>query len=452
MRRRTLLASVGSATLAAVAGCSSVPGLDSEPAPVVDVAESALRDEPTPPRLTGFASGEEVTLVATMTDSEGVEWRSENVFEANSDGVVDVSAQEPTDGSYDGVDPMGWLWSMTPQTSEADETTAFRSDGDETEIRLAASSGDADSGPDASVTTTRRHHAEGASRTEVDTGDLVGVYFEPAGSGPHPGALALHGSGGSPATNVAELLASHGYAAFAPQYFGDHDAVPNTLTHVPLGYFDGAVDWLTAKAAVEDGDVHVIGGSRGGELALLLGVHYDWPAAVVCWNGSGVAWSSPGMPSESAWSLGGEAVPFLGGNLHRGETTDDGYTALREVTASAYEDADEAALAEATIPVEDVGAPTLLVAGEADKLWASALLSEHAAERLREHDAGFGFAYESYEGAGHAFGRPYRPTHGLRAASDGGLLMGGTPAGNAAAAADAWPKVLDCFETGLGGE
>lgn len=447
MRRRPLLGAVGSASLAAVAGCSALPGLGTERAPGIDVAETALRDDPTPPRLTGFASGEEVTLVATATDEAGVTWRSENEFEADSNGVVDVASQEPTDGSYDGVDPMGWLWSMTPEA----ESSGFSPTGDETEIQLAASTGDVDAEPDASRTVTRRHRAEAVSKTEVDTGELVGVYFEPPGSGPHPGALALHGSGGSPAANVAELLASHGYATFAPQYFGTHDVVPNTLTHVPLEYFDGAVDWLTAEEAVEDGDVHVIGGSRGGELALLLGVHYDWPATVVCWNGSGVAWSSPRMPSESAWSLGGEPVPFLGGNTYRRETTDDGYTVLREVSASAYEEADETALAEATIPVEDVGVPTLLIAGEADKLWASALLSEHAVERLREQDVGFEFAYESYEDAGHAFGRPYRPTHGLRYASDGGLLMGGTPAGNAAAAADAWPKVLECFERGLDG-
>jgi dienelactone hydrolase len=452
MRRRTLLASVGSATLAAVAGCSSVPGLDSEPAPVVDVAESALRDEPTPPRLTGFASGEEVTLVATTTDSEGVEWRSENVFEANSDGVVDVSAQEPTDGSYDGVDPMGWLWSMTPQTPEADETTAFRSDGDETEIRLAASAGDADSEPDAPVTTTRPHRADGVTETAVDTGDLVGVYFEPAGSGPHPGALALHGSGGSPATNVAELLASHGYATFAPQYFGDHDAIPDSLTNVPLEYFDGAVDWLTSKEAVEDAGVGVWGASRGGELALLLGAHYDWTAAVVSRNGSSVAWNSGVERTTSSWSLDGEPLPCLDGDLSRADTTDDGAYVYREMFVAPYEDADETALEAATIPVEDIDTPTLLIAGADDQLWPSAMLAEHAVDRLREHEVDFEFASERYPDAGHYIIPPYRPTHGMRYGSGGAWLTGGTPAGNAAAAADAWPKVLDCFERGLGSE
>ena len=452
MRRRTLLASMGSATLAAVAGCSSVPGLDSGSTPAIDVPKTALRDEPTPPRLPGFEPGEPVTLVATATDEEGVEWRSENVFEADGDGVVDVATQEPTDGSYDGVDPMGWLWSMTPQAAEADESTAFQSGGDETEFRLAASAGDADSEPDASRTLTRRHRAEGVSRTEADTDNLVGVYFEPDGSGPHPGALALHGSGGSPATNVAELFASHGYATFAPQYFGRHDAIPNSLTNVPLEYFDGAVDWLTSKEAVEDGDVGVWGASRGGELALLLGAHYDWPAAVVSRNGSSVAWNSGVKRTASSWSLDDEPLSCLDGYFSRRDTTDDGAYVYREMFAAPYEDADEATLEAATIPVEDIDAPTLLVAGEDDQLWPSATLAEHAVERIRDHDVDFEFGAERYADAGHFIVPPYRPTHGMRYGRGGAWLSGGTPAGNAAAAADAWPKVLDCFERGLGSE
>jgi len=450
MRRRSLLASVGTAALAGVTGCSAL-GRDSSPDPAIDVAETALRDDPTPPSLTGFATGETVTLVATLTDGEGVEWRSETDFEADGEGAVDVASQAPVAGSYSGVDPMGWLWSMTPQAPEADEATTFASTGDETEIRLAASTGDAGAEPDASTTLMRRHRAEGVSRTEVETADLLGVYFEPAGSGPHPGALALHGSGGSPATNVAELLASHGYATFAAQYFGTHDAVPDTLERVPLEYFDGAVDWLTAKDEVQDGDVGVWGGSRGGELALLLGAHFDWPGAVVARNGSGVVWNGDSSVTESAWSLDGEPVPHLAVASFQRERSDENYTVWRAAYVSGYDGADEATLAAATIPVEDIDAPTLLVAGEADELWPSAVLAEHAVDRIREHDADFDVRYESYADAGHLVVPPYRPTHGLRYVQSRLWLTGGTPAGNAAAAADAWPTVLDCFDRGLGG-
>lgn len=451
MRRRRLLASVGSATLAAVAGCSSVPGLDAGSSPEIEVADTALRDESTPPRLTGFATGETVTLRAETTDDEGVEWRSETTFEADSDGVVDVASQAPVAGNYVWADPMGWLWSMTPQPTEADEATAFTSTGDETEIRLTASTGDGDAEPAASSTLTRRHHTEGVSRTEVDTDDLVGVYVEPAGSGPHPGALALHGSGGSPATNLAELFASHGYATFAPQYFGRHDAVPDSLTAVPLEYFDDAVDWLTAKDSVEDGGVGVWGASRGGELALLLGAHFDWSAAVVSLNGSSVAWNSGVSFTASSWSLDGEPLPYLRASPARRTTTDDGAAVHREMFTAPYEDADEATLEAATIPVEDIDAPTLLVAGEDDQLWPSATLAEHAVDRIGEHDVDFQFASESYADAGHYITPPYRPTHGMQYGRNGALLVGGTAPGNAAAAADAWPRVLDCFERGLGG-
>lgn len=240
--------------------------------------------------------------------------------------------------------------------------------------------------------------------------------------------------------------------AIAPQYFGDHEAVPDSLTNVPLEYFDAAVDWLTSKQAADDGGVGVWGASRGGELALLHGAHYDWPVAVVSRNGSSVAWNSGVERTMSSWSLDGEPIPHLEGSLSRREFSDDGAYVYREVFAAPYENADEATLEAATIPVEDIDAPTLLVAGEEDKLWPSATLAEHAAGRLRDHDVDFEFAAESYADAGHYIVPPYRPSHGMRYGRNGAWLTGGTPAGNAAAAADAWPKVLDCFERGLGGE
>lgn len=446
MRRRSFLAGLSTASLTIAAGCAALTGDSSTVEPTIEVDTPALRDESTPPRLVGFTPETRVSVTATVTDGDGVEWQSENTFTADEDGTIDLASQAPVDGTYDGVDPMGWLWSMTPP----EESTLFSADGDETAIRLTASSSDTADEPDAATTVTRRHRTDGVTKTEVDTDNLVGVYFEPAGSGPHPGALALHGSSGSPATNVAELLASHGYATFAPQYFGQHDAIPSRLAHVPLEYFDDAVDWLTAKPGVENGDVGVWGGSRGGELALLLGAHFDWAGAVVSRNGSGVVWNSNSSTTESAWSVDGEPLPHLSFDILGKETTDDGYIVYRGTYVSGYEKAEAAAVADATIPVENIDAPTLLIAGADDQLWPSAMLAEHALERIREHDIDFRFAVERYADAGHFILPPYRPTNGTQYFAPGMLLVGGTPAGNAAAAADAWPKVLDCFERGLG--
>jgi dienelactone hydrolase len=54
----------------------------------------------------------------------------------------------------------------------------------------------------------------------VDEGSLVGMFFQPAGSGARPAVLVLGGSEGGLPTATAALIASYGYAALALAYFG----------------------------------------------------------------------------------------------------------------------------------------------------------------------------------------------------------------------------------------
>ena len=107
---------------------------------------------------------------------------------------------------------------------------------------------------------------------------------------------------------------------------------------------------------------------------------------------------------------------------------------------------DEAVVAAATIPVENIGGPVLLLSGADDQMWPSARMGEMVMRRLDEH--GFGFRHEHliYEGVGHSIGFPYVPT---TMGNMGTLLEGGTPEGTAAANADSWPKVLEFLEEGL---
>ena len=91
---------------------ASSPLLTVEPA-------SALLDEPVVIRLTGLVPGEDVTLTATMTDHFDRHWQSEATFIADRAGVVEVSTQAPIAGSYEGAEPMGLFWSMTPEALAA---------------------------------------------------------------------------------------------------------------------------------------------------------------------------------------------------------------------------------------------------------------------------------------------------------------------------------------------
>jgi dienelactone hydrolase len=195
----------------------------------------------------------------------------------------------------------------------------------------------------------------------------------------------------------------------------------------------------------------VMGLSRGGELALLLGSRFRDIDRVVAYVASGVIHGEPLEPGDtraaSAWSENGAPLPYL----QQDNTTDD---------ASAVDDErapvdgsprylsqlrDARAVERSTIPVERINGPVMLVSGKDDRVWPSSELSEITMRRLMQHRHRFPFVHLSYESAGHRFYPPYVPTtivaikHPVNGVE---YALGGTPEGNAAAAEDSWPKVL----------
>ena len=466
--RRELLAAAGGAGLSALAGCSL--GGDQR---AIEVTEAALRDETVAVRLTGFESGTAVTVRAASADydPEGPRWTSWATFEADENGEVALSEQSPVEGTYEGTDAMGLFWSMTPVTADAETgpTAAGRPTPTGTPVGTSPGTEGSEGIPEgydvtlravvdgetaATARTTRRYVAEGVRRESVATDRAVGELFLPPGEGPHPGVLALHGSGGRPWLSMGQALASRGYATFAIQYFdpaGEADPVPGALVEVPLSYFDDARAWLVEQPAVEDGSVGVVGASKGGEAALLVGAEFDWPRAVVAYAPSCYAWSGIevdrgdwgiqfSQAESSSWARDGDPVPYLRVQ-GRAERTENGKLA----TLPAYRRGIERASAErrdaAFIPVEEIDAPLLVVAGEDDQLWESAAFGRQIADRLDDEGAGFEYDLRAYDRAGHSIGVPYTPT--VTAVSNIRLAMGGTLAADARAEADSWPRVRD---------
>ncbi len=376
-------------------------------------------DEPITVRITGATPNATVEFEAALVDDDGVEWRSRATFTADAEGVVDLTERSPENGTYDGLDPMGWLWSMT---TDADALMPELNTDPAVTVNLRAASGERH----AKRTITRQLYDDGITSRPVKRDGLVGTLYEPAGDGPHSGVLSLHGSGGKTPVRTVQLLASHGYATLAVQYFGEDDAIPDDHRSIPLAYFDEAADWLREQPAVKDARLGVVGGSRGGELALLLGARRDWVGAVVSYAGSGVAWDTPS--GEPGWVDGGEAVPHL-----------EGKDIPRETIRAGLEDEPVDA---ASIAVEETQGPVLLLSGGDDRLWDARRLSNIALERLKEADFPHEYAHRTYDDAGHLISVPYVPTTGFEKG-------GGTPRGTAHAAADSWPTVLDYLERGL---
>jgi len=95
-----------------------------------------------------------------------------------------------------------------------------------------------------------------------------------AGSPKRPGVLEVGGSeGGESCDTVGSMLAVHGFPNLCLAYFGE-PGLPSQLSRIPLEYFAKAVTVLSRQSTVEASEVAVMGASRGGEAALLVGSYF----------------------------------------------------------------------------------------------------------------------------------------------------------------------------------
>lgn len=294
------------------------------------------------------------------------------------------------------------------------------------------------------------------STWKVQERGLAGRLFEGVGDTPYDGVLVLHGAGGGGGyeQTYARYLAAHGYTAFCVEYFGTADS-RDTLAEIPMSYFEEAATWLTAQQDVKSERVGVVGFSRGGEAALLVGAHVESVGVVVGYVPSGLAFPSPtwmdGVEEEGAsWTVDGEPVPYIPVEEFV-ETSDEGLEATLEQTEastpSVIDRATKSPRDRAEIPVERIDGPVLLVSGEQDRVWPSKALADVAFKRLEANDHPWSVRHLSFSEAGHAIRVPYSMKEG--ADPDSHHRFGGTNGSNARASARAWRETLEYLHRGL---
>ena len=385
------------------------------------------------PRLDGLAPGAQVTLTSFTPGLSATA-----TYTAGDDGIVDVTTSSADAGSYTGVEPDGLVWAAT-----ADPTAK----GTDHDLEIVAS---VDGAVLSRARLQRDFLADGVTMTPITSDGLDGQLFVPADPGPHPALVAFGGSEGGIDGGVtyASYWAGRGYVVLAIAYFGAAN-VPADLSMIPVEYFGKAVAFVQARPDVDPARVGVIGGSRGGEAALLVGSKVSGLAAVVAEVPSGVAWSDG--TGASSWSANGAGVPYI---PDRGAPTTlpGNVLSYRAMFVQSLAAASPAERTAATFAVENAP-PILMIAGDDDQLFASCVLAQVALDRL--HAAGRDDELDCYPDAGHWMGVPGSPTFGMDKTYHPILMqelaIGGTPAGIAHAQRASTDREIAFLREHLGG-
>lgn len=212
----------------------------------------------------------------------------------------------------------------------------------------------------------------GERHETVQSAGFDGSFFAAPTARHRTAVLVFGGSEGGLSTGLlASRFAADGYPALALAYFKE-PGLPQTLTNIPLEYFQRALAWLATQPQVDPSRIVVVGISRGSEAALLLGVHYPElvhgvialvPSSVVnCGiTGAGHRGGCIGV----AWTLAGNAVPYT----------------------RQFNNPNPSDVPAAIIPVERIKAPILLACGGADTTWNSCAFSHAIVNRARDNSS-----------------------------------------------------------------
>jgi esterase/lipase len=418
-------------------------------------SQSVMQDEVLAIAMAGLDPWARVTL-RLATEIDGTEFVSSADYYADESGRIKLATQAPVTGSYQGTDAMGLFWSMTPETFDKGPMAGATRDpwdvqGSQTYELTAL----LDNEVITSTSLERVIVPEGVTVRRLKEGRLRGVLFLPAGDGPHPALLGVTGSGGGYySSEGAAALASRGFAVLGMAYFNAPD-LPEQLVNIPLEYFEESLEWLAAVPEVDSDRIGIIGGSRGGELALILGSRFPRIKAVVSKVPSHVVW--PGCCTEEAfekpsWTWRGEplvamAIPEIADRAR--QYWPDGLENWLGFYWIILGDTESEAAA--LIPVEKINGPVLLITGGDDQCWPATYMADLVMERLEARNFPHPHIHLRYDDSGHAAGSlPYWPSsrmvNPIHPLNQEPIALGGTAESLANSSKDSYQRTLEFLE------
>ena len=398
-------------------------------------------------RVVGLLPRQIVTLMASRitVGKQEVYLESYAKFLADNFGVVDLNTQQPIEGSYSCIDGMGLFWSMDVAKVQSTKNNSSSLVGEVLKPQKISITLQLEDTILDEITLTRQWKTNQITRYPVRENGIVATFFSNDDKKTRPGIIIVGGSEGGLNEYPAALLASHGFSVLSLAYFGiEH--LPDRLVEIPLEYVKTSIDWLRKRPEVNDTWLGIHGTSKGSELALLSACYFSEINAVVSLNGSAVALSGnvPWSDEETlppSWTFNGEAIPYaspINPKKIAFECKEMWEKRVGNPFLKWYDaiTSDKDIVEKATIPVEKINGPILLISGEEDTI-IKLSLSQKAIERLKNYESKYPYEHLIYPGAGHSIGIPY-----LRA----NTYNQGTKKDNATASVDSWSKTIEFFK------
>lgn len=430
--------------------------------PIINITKSSRSDSIWNAKISDLAPNTKVILTALMTDTLGQTWQSQAEFIAPESGEIDLAEQAPIRGSYTAADAMGLIWSMTCKDVHGLLSRRFDLSPVTIQVRVQ-------NGAEEAETSVVRYPVEpSVIRKDIREAGIVGTLYLPEeekASAPKAAVIVLSGSEGGFRNEQAALLASEGYVALALAYFNVPEVAgfPTQIKEIPLEYFENAIKYLQALPQVSASQIGVIGTSRGGELALLLGATFNSIKSVVAYVPNHAVQAAFGPSDhledeiEPSWTYQGKALACFPLKVDGVKWFDKAPVVLKNgfLTASKSGDAGAQRLnLDAVIKVEKMNGPVLLISGGHDEMWPSEEMCQLIMERLQRynHPHLSKCQHLNYPEAGHLIMVPWWPTtggHAVHPIDNVDYEFGGTPSADAHAGYDSWVAIKDFLRKNL---
>jgi uncharacterized protein len=221
------------------------------------------------------------------------------------------------------------------------------------------------------------------------------------GKGEHQPLIVAFGGGGGGndwsrnyLKGKRDSLIQKGYAVLAIGYFKSN-GTPKHLDRISLDAIRDSILSVAQHPNIDKSCIILMGGSRGGELALNLASRYSDFKGVIAMSTSNVSFPAITLSANtSSWTYKNQEVPYVPAPLRTiaPALKGDLYTAHSMMLE------DTAAFKRAAIEVEKINGAILLISGKNDEQWPAPEMSEQIIHRLQANNFTHYYAHIQLDG------------------------------------------------------